>query len=75
MKHHHRHLRLKGAPAPTASPAPLLHDEIAQCARELWLQQGSPENCDNAIWLEAESRLLATRQSAAPTFPALVSVP
>ena len=46
---------------PDTNPAPL-HDEIAQCARDLWIQYGQPPDRDLAIWLEAEQRLLtATR--------------
>lgn len=38
------------------------HDDIAARARELWFEQGCPENCDETIWLEAEAELLATQQ-------------
>jgi hypothetical protein len=38
------------------------HDEIAQCARELWTESGQPEGRDDAIWLEAETRLLSACQ-------------
>jgi hypothetical protein len=34
-----------------------LHEEIAQCAQEIWLQSGKPADRDMAIWLEAEQRL------------------
>jgi hypothetical protein len=34
------------------------HTEIAQCARDLWVQYGRPADRDLAIWLEAENRLL-----------------
>jgi hypothetical protein len=37
------------------------HDEIAQCARELWNESGRPEGCDEAIWLDAERRLVSAR--------------
>jgi hypothetical protein len=40
-----------------AKRAPL-HDDIAQCARDLWIQNGQPADCDQVIWLEAEQRLL-----------------
>jgi hypothetical protein len=38
------------------------HQAIADRARELWLEQGCPQNCDQAIWLEAEAELLAIEQ-------------
>ncbi len=41
------------------------HDDIAQCARELWIESGRPSNRDEAIWLEAERRLIAARRSPA----------
>lgn len=48
---------------PFAAPgAPVLaptHDEIARCAYELWSQAGSPEGQDEAIWLEAERRMVS----------------
>jgi uncharacterized coiled-coil protein SlyX len=50
------------------------HDDIAQCARELWIESGRPANRDEAIWLEAERRLVAARRAPAavrsvmPTF-------
>ncbi len=50
--------------APTAAPT---HDEIAQCAREIWIRTGRPEDRDGAIWLEAESRLIDGRRGAAAT--------
>ena len=34
------------------------HDEIARCAHELWSRAGRPEGQDEAIWLEAERRLV-----------------
>ena len=34
-------------------------DEIAQCASELWNESGRPEGRDDAIWLEAERRLIS----------------
>ncbi|MEO6568492.1 MAG: DUF2934 domain-containing protein [Opitutaceae bacterium] len=43
------------------------HNDISQCARELWTQWGQPTGRDEAIWLEAESRLNdACRNAAAP---------
>lgn len=41
------------------------HDDIAQCARELWTESGRPSNRDEAIWLEAERRLVAARRAPA----------
>jgi len=38
---------------------PVTHETIANRAREIWAEQGCPENCDEAIWLEAEAELLA----------------
>lgn len=38
------------------------HEAIAARARELWAEQGCPENCDETIWLEAEAELLAMQQ-------------
>jgi hypothetical protein len=38
------------------------HEAIAARAKELWDEQGRPQNCDNAIWLEAEAELLAMQQ-------------
>ena len=45
---------------PSATPS---HDEIAQCARELWTESGCPEGQDYAIWLKAELQLVSSRQS------------
>ncbi len=47
---------------------PPTHEEIAARAREIWLSRGSPEGCDEAIWLQAEQELLALRR--ATTTPA-----
>jgi len=67
MKNHHHH-----NPIHPVSPAPLLaqtalegappYEAIAGRAYALWEAQGHPENCDRAIWLEAEGQLLATPQ-------------
>jgi len=43
-------------------PAPL-HDDIAQCAKDLWVQYGRPTDRDLAIWLEAEQRLRAATEA------------
>jgi hypothetical protein len=47
---------------PTSRPAPF-HDDIAQCARDLWVQCGRPAGRDLAIWLEAEQRLRAATEA------------
>ena len=44
---------------PASTPS---HDEIAQCARELWTESGQPEGRDQAIWIEAERRLISERR-------------
>jgi hypothetical protein len=50
-------------PSPAATkPAPL-HDDIAQCARDLWVKYGRPADRDLAIWLEAEQRLRAAAEA------------
>jgi hypothetical protein len=36
-----------------------LHEEIARCARDKWVQSGKPADRDLIIWLEAEQRLLS----------------
>ena len=46
-----------------AKRAPL-HDDIAQCARDLWGQQEQPADRDLAIWFEAEQRLLSAIQGS-----------
>ena len=38
------------------------HEAIARRAEQIWEEQGRPENCDQAIWLEAEAELLAIQQ-------------
>lgn len=40
------------------------HDDVAQCARELWQSYGQPEGRDQEIWLEAERKLAAQAKSA-----------
>ena len=72
--HHHSHLHTDST-AQTSAALPPSHDEIAPCARELWEQQGCPDNCDEAIWLEAESRLAANRPGTSPGLPAAASRP
>jgi Protein of unknown function (DUF2934) len=74
MKNHHHGHHHQNSIAQSEVPLQLSHDEIAPCARELWEQQGCPEYRDEAIWLEAESRLRAARQGASRAFPAVGSV-
>ena len=74
MQHHPRHSPATDSTVPTDAPRPFSHDEIAPHARELWLQQGSPADRDEAIWLEAESRLRATHEGASGKLPAVGSV-
>jgi hypothetical protein len=54
---------MQEAKTPTSSTADakcaLLHEEIAQSARDLSVQCGKPVDRDLAIWLEAEQRLLS----------------
>jgi hypothetical protein len=50
------------------------HEEIAHCARELWTVSGQPEGRDDAIWLEAESRLLSARQVPGVTAVSLATL-
>ncbi len=49
---------------PQASAGEILvtHEAIAERAREIWVAQGCPQNCDDAIWLEAEAELVAIQQ-------------
>jgi hypothetical protein len=56
--------------AATATGSSPSHDEIAQCARELWTESGQPEGRDQAIWFEAERRLVSERR--VPLKPAVV---
>jgi len=74
MKHHHGHPEHTDSTAPTDTLQTLPHEDITKCARELWAQQGCPEGRDEAIWLEAESRLLASRRGASRSLPAVGSV-
>ncbi len=46
----------------TADEHPVTHEAIADRAREIWVSQDCPQNCDEAIWLEAEAELLAIQQ-------------
>lgn len=49
---------------PEAGPgnSRVTHEAIAERAREIWIIQGCPQNCDDAIWLEAEAELEAIQQ-------------
>jgi hypothetical protein len=48
-----------------------LHEEIAQCAHEIWLQSGKPADRDMAIWLEAEQRFILPYQFSSKRTPVL----
>jgi hypothetical protein len=74
MNHHHQGSHHTDPAAQTDVLPTLSHDEIEPCARELWAQQGCPENRDEAIWLEAESRLQAARRGATRKLPPVGSV-
>ncbi len=49
-------------PSTTNATVASNHDEIAQCARELWTEAGHPEGHDDEFWFAAEERLLMARQ-------------
>ena len=40
----------------------ITHEAICERAKELWLEQGCPANCDEALWLEAEAELQAIHE-------------
>ena len=54
---------LKTTAPDTLSPSPAdaglvsSHEEIATRAEALWRKKGSPQGCDEEIWLEAERQL------------------
>jgi hypothetical protein len=51
-------------PTPTERPRrQITHDQIAERARGLWRERGYPAGQDDAIWLEAESKLQAEAES------------
>jgi hypothetical protein len=50
---------------PVEPPSKPSHDDIAQCARELWVESGKPTDRDDAIWFEAERRLISVRRAPA----------
>ncbi len=47
------------APDTPAPQQPVTHESVAERARQIWVAQGCPPNCDEVIWLEAEAELLA----------------
>ncbi len=54
------------APVPAQRVIELMtphHEAISARAYHLWVVRGRPENCDRAIWLEAEGQLIATQLS------------
>ena len=59
-------VRTSPAGFPFAAASRPRHDDIAQCARELWAESGRPSGHDAAIWLEAERRLISARRPPAP---------
>jgi hypothetical protein len=40
----------------------LSHEEVAQCAHQIWQEYGQPTGRDEEIWFEAERRLQAGRK-------------
>jgi hypothetical protein len=58
MQEPHSHVTL---PIDTQHVPP--HEDVAQCARELWVQYGKPADRDLAIWLEAEHQLLSATET------------
>ena len=62
-------LRMNPSPAnhaailPASAGRPPSRDEISECARRISTECGVPEVRDGAIWLEAERRLMAARQT------------
>lgn len=42
----------------------LSHDEVAQCAHQIWQEYGQPSGRDEEIWYEAERRLQAGRKDS-----------
>ena len=60
MKNHH-HASPIHHPHPAVVSAPL-HEDIAQRAYALWVEFGCPSDRTVAIWLEAESQLVAVQR-------------
>src|ERR1043166_799179 len=53
-----RPVHAANVPTPTERPRrQIAHEEIARRAEELWRERGWPAGQDEAIWLEAESKL------------------
>ena len=51
---------------PTQTERPrrqVLHEEIARRAKQIWQERNQPSGNDEAIWLEAESKLQAEAES------------
>jgi hypothetical protein len=63
---HQTQVLLQAGPPP--SPG---HDDIAQCARLLWEQEGRPEGRDVEHWLQAEARLRSGAEASRGSAPAL----
>jgi hypothetical protein len=61
MKNHHHHSPIHPHSSVASVPD---HAAIAEQAYHLWEEHGHPENRDEAIWLEAESQLLADQSRA-----------
>jgi hypothetical protein len=57
------HMNSSLVAATTATDSTPSYNEIAQCARELWTESGQPEGRDEAIWFEAERRLISERRT------------
>lgn len=54
----------KNVPTPTERPRrQVSHEQITRRAKELWHERGQPSGSDEAIWLEAESKLQAEAES------------
>jgi hypothetical protein len=47
---------------PAGAKHTVTHAAIAARARELWVTQGCPDHCDQAVWLEAEAELIAIHE-------------
>jgi hypothetical protein len=45
-------------------PKPPTHEDIALRAFTLWIDDGRPENCDEANWLDAEKQLSASKSTS-----------
>ena len=56
MKNHHHNNPIH--------PKPPTHEDIALRAFTLWIDEGRPENCDEANWLDAEKQLSASKSTS-----------